>query len=266
VEAAADVTVTGTVEPGSAVSVVFQGATYGAVVDTNGNWSADIPASAIPSSNGGTFQVDVNATDAAGNTSTASDTFQIDNLAVRPITGIGTNLSGVSDVDLDFQAGGRISFSELGANGTVSTVAANEGPNVNGSVTYDLATAVDNLIVRIEDMQGNSQTDYYVFDDGAAGSQTTLDDLANKGLDITAVNLQFGEVDLVLSEQDVLGLSNNSDTLTVFGNANDEVTMIGAVFQGNVTNDNRDTFAEYTFGSATVLIDDDILASNVNVV
>jgi hypothetical protein len=52
----------------------------------------------------------------------------------------------------------------------------------------------------------------------------------------------------------------------VFGNANDEVTMIGAVFQGNVTNDNRDTFAEYTFGSATVLIDDDILASNVNVV
>ncbi|MEM7510478.1 MAG: Ig-like domain-containing protein [Bacteroidota bacterium] len=78
-EAADGVTLTGTAQPGSTVEVTFNDVTQDATVDDAGNWTATYDPSDIPS---GETQVDVSATatDAAGNTSTASGTVNVDTL------------------------------------------------------------------------------------------------------------------------------------------------------------------------------------------
>ncbi|WP_417472735.1 Ig-like domain-containing protein [Leisingera sp.] len=78
------VTLTGTVEPGSTVTVQLGGATTTATVDASGNWSATFAASDIPE---GSYDaaVVVTATDAAGNSETITDTLTIDT-EVTPLT------------------------------------------------------------------------------------------------------------------------------------------------------------------------------------
>jgi len=78
------VTLTGTVEPGSTVTVQLGGATTTATVDASGNWSATFAASDIPE---GSYDaaVVVTATDAAGNSETITDTLAIDT-EVTPLT------------------------------------------------------------------------------------------------------------------------------------------------------------------------------------
>ncbi|WP_138923903.1 Ig-like domain-containing protein [Sulfitobacter sp. BSw21498] len=73
------VTLTGTSQPGSTVQVSFGGATRDALVDANGNWSADFTASDIPTGET-TATVTAVATDTAGNTATATSQVEIDTL------------------------------------------------------------------------------------------------------------------------------------------------------------------------------------------
>ncbi|MGY9037660.1 MAG: Ig-like domain-containing protein [Rhodobacterales bacterium] len=73
------VTLTGTSQPGSTVQVSFGGATRDALVDANGNWSADFAASDIPTGET-TATVTAVATDTAGNTATATSQVEIDTL------------------------------------------------------------------------------------------------------------------------------------------------------------------------------------------
>ena len=73
------VTLTGTSQPGSTVQVSFGGATRDAVVDANGNWSADFAATEIPTGET-TATVTAVATDTAGNTATATSQVEIDTL------------------------------------------------------------------------------------------------------------------------------------------------------------------------------------------
>ncbi|NVK44994.1 MAG: hypothetical protein HWE33_01720 [Rhodobacteraceae bacterium] len=76
-EAASGVALSGTVEVGSTVTLSFQGQNYTAAVDAAGNWSATLPASALPSGEGAANVV-ISATDAAGNTSSLSETISYD--------------------------------------------------------------------------------------------------------------------------------------------------------------------------------------------
>ncbi|MEP1355297.1 MAG: Ig-like domain-containing protein [Tateyamaria sp.] len=78
-EAADGVTLTGTAQPGSTVEVTFDGVTQEATVGCSGSWTTTYNSSNIPS---GETQVVVSATatDAAGNTSTASGTVNVDTL------------------------------------------------------------------------------------------------------------------------------------------------------------------------------------------
>ncbi|MDE4175863.1 Ig-like domain-containing protein [Phaeobacter sp. PT47_59] len=84
VEHSNGVTLTGTVEPGSAVQVQMGSVTHNAVVDNFGNWTASFAASDIPT---GTYDaaISVLATDAAGNTATTSHTLAIDT-EIAPFT------------------------------------------------------------------------------------------------------------------------------------------------------------------------------------
>ncbi|WP_417279318.1 Ig-like domain-containing protein [Celeribacter sp.] len=76
-EAATGVALSGTVEVGSTVTLSFQGQNYMAAVDAAGNWSATLPASALPSGEGAANVV-ISATDPAGNTSSLTETISYD--------------------------------------------------------------------------------------------------------------------------------------------------------------------------------------------
>lgn len=81
-EAADGMQLSGTVEPGSTVTVSYNGQSYNATVAANGNWTLTIPASAIAS---GEYDATFTATarDAAGNTTSITDTVQIDTIVNR---------------------------------------------------------------------------------------------------------------------------------------------------------------------------------------
>ena len=76
-EAAAGVQLTGTAQPGSTVTVEWNGTTLPATVAGNGTWSVTFPAGAIPA---GTYSstATVTATDAAGNSASATLPIAVD--------------------------------------------------------------------------------------------------------------------------------------------------------------------------------------------
>ncbi|MCT4555963.1 MAG: Ig-like domain-containing protein [Pelagimonas sp.] len=73
------VTLQGTTEPGGSVQIVFDGMSYGATVDASGNWSVDLPASALPSGEV-SLPAQVLTTDLAGNTAETQITLVFDTL------------------------------------------------------------------------------------------------------------------------------------------------------------------------------------------
>lgn len=91
-EAAEGVSLTGTVEPGSTVQVTLGGVTLPAVVQPNGDWSVAFNGAQIPTGETPTT-LTIDATDAAQNTTSISETVQIDRdagfltLSADPIEG-----------------------------------------------------------------------------------------------------------------------------------------------------------------------------------
>jgi len=74
------ITMSGTVEVGSTVSVSLHGVVMAANVDSNGNWTVTYPGGTLP---GGEYEtsVVVTATDGAGNSSSISETVTVDTVA-----------------------------------------------------------------------------------------------------------------------------------------------------------------------------------------
>lgn len=79
-EHGAAINLNGTVEVGSSVTVTMGGVTLVASVDGAGNWSVTYPAGTLPTGEY-TTQMVVNATDAAGNTSSMSESVMVDTTA-----------------------------------------------------------------------------------------------------------------------------------------------------------------------------------------
>ncbi|MGR3468820.1 MAG: beta strand repeat-containing protein [Shimia sp.] len=77
IEASDGVVITGETEPGSSVTLVFDGNSYTAVVDAAGGWSVSIPSGAIPADQA-LYTLTATATTAAGNVSTAQYQITID--------------------------------------------------------------------------------------------------------------------------------------------------------------------------------------------
>lgn len=79
-ESAQAITMTGTVEAGSSVSINLHGIVRAASVDANGNWTVSYPGGSLP---GGEYDtsVTVTATDAAGNTSALTEAVRVDTVA-----------------------------------------------------------------------------------------------------------------------------------------------------------------------------------------
>lgn len=256
----AGLSMAGTVEPGSDVTVTIQGAARTATVDANGNWSADFEAGDLRL---GTYEAtaEITATDAAGNTLTLEETFSVDTEYDAPNIGKvispGTATSGF--FSNDFEAGDTVH--ELTGSGSVKAVTGTKTGLAGGRVLFEFDQDVPDgsqLVVNRVDDAGNSSGTLVVFDDGAGAS--VLDHSGLQQFNIGELNLDHADgTDLTLSEANINALSGNDNTLVVHGGADDRLTITGAQATGT-KNVDGETYNVYTIGDdgTTLVIDGDI--------
>jgi hypothetical protein len=93
-EAAAGITLTGTTQPGSTVTVDVAGVTRAATVAADGNWTVTYAAGSLPN---GSYDATAtaSATDVAGNLVTTTRDFRVDTETAVSITGTGAGTDGV---------------------------------------------------------------------------------------------------------------------------------------------------------------------------
>ena len=113
------ITMAGTVEAGSSVSVNLHGVVMAATVDASGNWTVTYPGGSLP---GGEYDttVTVTATDAAGNTSSLSEPVTVDTVA-------GDLALSTQPIEID---------------DVVNMVEASDGVVINGTATAGLIVTV----------------------------------------------------------------------------------------------------------------------------
>ncbi|MEE3359386.1 MAG: Ig-like domain-containing protein [Pseudomonadota bacterium] len=261
-EAAQGLTLTGTVERGSTVQVTINGVTHTATVDANGNWSVDLASADIPR---GTFDLPVliEATDAAGNTRSITETLSIDTDApnsplVESYTRDHTGLRGVTIETTEDD----VVVSHVTDAGTVEEVANMSfdlGEPLN-ETSYAFTQNVpdgSHLVITGTDDAGNTSGTYLVLDDTTTSEVTMTDALANTLGDyqIETIDLQFAEdSELTITEAQILALNSDTDTLTITGGVDDQITITGATAHGN----DGEGFNIFTLGEATIRIEDDI--------
>lgn len=267
-EAAQGVVLNGTVEIGSGVTVTVGGMAHVATVDGAGNWTVDIPPSAIPA---GTLSAPVliEAVDPAGNTRAITETLSIDTEQPDTLgwTGYGRDGSGVDLIRTEI-TGDDVFLGQLSdPSGTpdVTPVAIDTTTDIPaiGQSYIDLTGSVPDgthLVLASTDAAGNTSGAYLVTDDPATNAVQMSDDIAQALSDfqIDTIDLHFAEdSSLTITEAQIKALSDFTDTVTVRGGSDDQITITGATAQGSRTVDGED-FNVFELGDATLLIQDDI--------
>ena len=113
------------------------------------------------------------------------------------------------------------------------------------------------LVVASTDDAGNTTGTYFVVDDTTTSEVTMTGDMAEalSAYDVETIDLGFAEEsELTITESQILALSDNSDSLTVEGGADDSVTILGAHSVGN----DGEGHNIFTLGEATLYIDEEI--------
>ncbi|MEO0670139.1 MAG: Ig-like domain-containing protein [Pseudomonadota bacterium] len=214
------VVLTGTAQPGATVAVTFGTVTQSATVDAAGNWSASFPASAIPS---GEYEATVSAvaTDANGNSATATGTVQVDTL----VNSLGyTSTSGGAD--------GVINAAEH-TNGMVVTGVVEPG----STVVVALGGSSVNAVVAAD----GTWTATFSSDQIATGTYsaqmtaTATDAAGNSSSTTQAVNVDTEASVLTIAgpieTDDVINGAEASDGVMLSGNA-DPGALVSVTMQG----------------------------------
>ena len=258
----------GQVEPGSQVSVVFNGKTYNASVTADGAWSMTIPQQDLPDG-AYTAHFNILATDAAGNTATLTDSIEIDQSS-PDAPQIETHEYGFSDKTtkkVSFsQTSDNLSVDQVSSDGSAQSLHITSSNDTANSRTYiDFQTPVPDgstLVVTAQDDAGNSNGTLMILDVGI-GSSHDLSGFDLDAYEITVIDLQSAEAtEVTLTEEQVLGLSSLSDTVKVYGHDNDSLVLTGAVKGEEVIDGNGDKFVLYTMGDeARILADEDLAVS-----
>ena len=251
-EAADGVTLGGSVESGSTVSVTYSDGSGGTVtkdatVSLSGTWTVAFYGDEIPA---GEYEatVAVTATDAAGNTSQISDTFDVDTVApdapqiINVTDQIGAGVVSfamadsegsmtVHEVELDGVAGASKSFAKL-------DITAGED-----HIAFDSSAGVQDgshLIVTDEDGVGNTNSTLFVLDDQATNN-FAVEDVNTAGFNVGEIELTLAEdTNLTLSTQDIIDMSDNDSQLVIHGSSDDSVVLDGtATAAGTETIDGK---------------------------
>ena len=262
-EAADGFTLTGVVETGSSVMVEFGGTSVAATVDAAGNWSADIPASAIAAGDYGAQAV-ITATDAAGNTASITRDIAVDTILPETpdVASYTRDHSGIRGISIEMTED-DISIAHVHGDGSITDIAST-GVDIPilGETTYAFQPTIpdgSHLVVSSTDDAGNMSSTYLVLDE----TSTSVVNMANPSLgalQIEAIDLTFAEdSQLTITEAQLTALSENSDTVVVHGGSDDTVTITGPVRTGATVDMNGETHEVYTLGdTGTLIIDDDI--------
>lgn len=260
------ITLSGQVEPGSSITVTFQGSAYEGVVDASGNWSLVIPAADVDIGQY-TAEISVTATDAAGNMESLASTLQIDTFApegpvIESFTRDTDGIRGISTAQSD----GDLSVARVDGTTIEEVAAVQTDIDAIGETNFAFSPEVPDgsqLIVTATDAAGNTRGTYVVLDDESAGSTVDLGTPGLGNYNVEAVDLQFAEeANLTITEAQLVALSSNADSLIVHGGADDQVTLDGSTAGGATTIDGQ-VYDIYTLGAGTVIIDEDIQIGGV---
>ncbi|MEK8315004.1 Ig-like domain-containing protein [Escherichia coli] len=137
-EKGADLAISGTSDQpaGTQITVTLNGQNYTTTVDASGNWSVTVPASAVGTLGEATYTVTASATDADGNSGSASHNVQVN----TALPGVTINVVASDDIINAAEAGAGQSIS-----GQVTGAAAGDTVTVTlGGATYT-ATVQANL-------------------------------------------------------------------------------------------------------------------------
>ena len=263
----------GQVEPGSQVSVVFNEKTYKASVTADGAWSVTIPQQGLEDGayEDGAYKAlfHVLATDAAGNTAILTDSIEIDQSS-PDAPQIETHEYGFSDKTtkkVSFsQTSDNLSVDQVSSDGSAQSLHITSSNDTANSRTYiDFQTPVPDgstLVVTAQDDAGKSNGTLMILDVGI-GSSHDLSGFDLDAYEITVIDLQSVEAtEVTLTEEQVLGLSSLSNTVKVYGNDDDSLVLTGAVKGEEVIDGNGDKFVLYTMGDeARILADEDLAVS-----
>lgn len=164
-EAAGGVTMTGTAEPGSAVSVAWNGQTRPATVAADGSWTATFPAAGIA---GGTYATTatVTATDAFGNTATATRSLRVDTQTQVAFDApqVGDNVVSSAERTAGIaltgqaEAGARVQVTFEGVTRTVTADATGHWTTAFGQSDFRTGTYDSTVSVVATDLAGNIAT------------------------------------------------------------------------------------------------------------
>ena len=180
---------TGATGPGQTVSVTFAGETYNTTADAQGQWSITIASTVLENLTDDTLPMVVTATDAAGNSGTATNQITVDFTAPELVIGAvaGDNIinaaealqqvviSGTSDIA---DAGQPVSV-VLNFNGvTYTALVQNDGSwsfTLPGNVVQQLPDGPYSLTATLTDAAGNMTTETRSFTvDAARATLPTL--------------------------------------------------------------------------------------------
>ena len=245
-DAAGDLEVTGTVEVGARVQVEWKGTWYNASVDASGNWSASIPASAIPAGESNVV-LTMRATDHIGNVSTQTQTVRVDTLVNT--LGLSGEIGGDGVINAAEHAQGVTVSGFVEPNSTVEISLPNGATRTvtagaNGRWSADFASAdlpsgdgvETTFTVTATDSVGN--TDFFE-------EAVTIDTVAPPSPEITAVTpTKDGSGNAVGVR--ALYTEMTDDTYTF-----DRVDASGSVTHISATETDNQTFGEteFRFGS-----------------
>jgi large repetitive protein len=275
-EAAAGVTLTGTVEPNSTVWVRVNGA---AAIETtataNGTWTITVPKSRLPVGDDIPVSVQVSARDWVGNVRHLdAETVRIDTVAPNDPqrvadAGAGNQLFGIATA----ASADDYSYHTVNAAGTATelTPAAEYSGTVDvGGTTVNanwamFSTAIPDgtyLVINNEDTAGNQSSTLYLRN--TTGEVTV--DLGRSGLqnfDFGTIDLSAADANLTITPEQVLALTGADKQLTITGGTDDVVNISGVTSVANADGG----FKLYTLGDsgASVLIDADIHVNQTGV-
>ncbi|WP_312458114.1 Ig-like domain-containing protein [Pseudescherichia sp.] len=196
---------TGVSGSGQSVSVQLAGNTYQALVDGDGNWRVTVPASDMQAIPDGLLTINVNASDAAGNSSPLTSTAQVDTtlpaLSLLPLTADG-KLNG-QELGQDQVLNGISSVAERGQPVTVTlngnTYTTTVGTDGNWQLPLpaadlsQLSQGSYPLTVTLTDAAGNTQTVMQNIDVKTAVPVITVQALTD-GNDLDAAELKVDQI------------------------------------------------------------------------
>lgn len=252
----------GTAEPGATVTVTVEGVVRTATVDASGNWFVTYEQGSLPE---GTYTANatLSVTDVAGNTATASATFAVDTEITNPIVESVTFAHDeVTSVSLSTEDQ-TYEIHALNSDGSTAELATTEvalGGDESLFVLNPRASDGTHLVLSSEDSAGNQSDTLLVLDDNLTNAGT-LDHAALGNFNIEGIELDYAsDTSLTLTESQIRDLSDTSDTLTIHGGSDDQVTVSGAQNTGQTVDIEGETYDIYTVGDdgVTLVIDQDI--------